>query len=152
MAVEIPLTRGLVALVDAADADWLNQWKWCAINGKRGLFYAYRECNGRGLLMHRLLIGARPGQLVDHHDTNTLNNRRGNLRVANHSLNAANRGPSRRNALGVKGVYKAGNRFIALICVRGRSIRLGSFVTLEDASSAYQLAAAEHFGEFARVA
>lgn len=152
MTVEIPLTRGFVALVDDADAEWLSQWKWCAISGKRGLFYAYRMQNGRGVLMHRLIMGAQLGQLVDHRDTNSLNNQRLNLRIADHSMNAANRGATRKNVLGVKGVYRAGNKFKAMICVRGTIIRLGTFSALEDASAAYQAAAAEHFGEFARAA
>jgi hypothetical protein len=47
MAKEIPLTRGRVAIVDAADYDWLMQWKW----------RARRESHGGGLCsrnFHRL--------------------------------------------------------------------------------------------------
>ena len=39
---KILLTQNQVALVDDQDYDWLNQWKWCAIQG-RYTFYAMRK-------------------------------------------------------------------------------------------------------------
>lgn len=39
---EIPLTKGKVALVDDADFDELNQYKWYASRG-RNTFYACRR-------------------------------------------------------------------------------------------------------------
>ena len=61
---EIQLTQGKVAIVDASDFDWLNQWNWCANKGRRlstGEYpwYTSRTENNRHLLMHRLVVGAR---------------------------------------------------------------------------------------------
>ena len=40
----IPLTQGQVALVDAADYDWIMEWKWCAHwDSSGGRFYAVRS-------------------------------------------------------------------------------------------------------------
>jgi hypothetical protein len=47
-AVEIPLSRGQVALVDAADAPALCRHKWCAMPAQRGTFYAVRSVEGTG--------------------------------------------------------------------------------------------------------
>jgi hypothetical protein len=39
----IPLTQGQFATVDAADYEWIVQWKWCAHWSKEGkCFYASR--------------------------------------------------------------------------------------------------------------
>lgn len=75
----IILTRGQLAVIDDEDYELVSQYKWCAKpswNGKT--YYAY---GGRGKLqMHRLIVGAIKGELVDHLDDDGLNNRRNNLR------------------------------------------------------------------------
>ncbi len=38
----IPLTQGKVTIVDDADFDWLNQWKWYAFKN-RNTWYAGRD-------------------------------------------------------------------------------------------------------------
>jgi hypothetical protein len=40
MPKEIPLTLGKVAVVDAADYEWLSQWKWYARPASHGAAYA----------------------------------------------------------------------------------------------------------------
>lgn len=89
--------------------------------------------------------------IIDHADGDPLNNRLENLRQASRSQNRANSGANRGRTL-PKGVYRSGSRFQAQVRVRGRLIALGSFSTATEASSAYQAAAREHFGEFARAA
>ena len=60
----IPLSKGQVAIVDAADFDWLSQWKWCAMWSERtNSFYAVRSTprvNGKQkmLRMHREIMKA----------------------------------------------------------------------------------------------
>src|SRR5208282_311362 len=97
---EIPLTQGQVALVDIADFEWLNQWKWTAQwSESNQCFYAIRRpgksADGKRhkIWMHRLILGLmlRDEREGDHIKTGkTLDNRRANLRIANHSQNVSN--------------------------------------------------------------
>lgn len=86
MTKAIPLTQGKVALVDDADFDWLNQWKWCAIC-IRGIYYAVRaatknEASPPGnVYMHRFIMGAGMGQATHHLNGDGLDNRRDNIRI-----------------------------------------------------------------------
>lgn len=158
MTVQIPLTRGLVALVDDEDAEWLGRWKWTTTKLRHGHIYAVRrerDASGvtRAIRMHRAILGAPDGALVDHIDRDTLNNTKANLRVCDRSQNGANRKINANSILGVKGVrlVKHG-RYRATIAVRGKRLHLGYFDTVQEASDAYQQAARAHFGIFARLA
>jgi len=80
----IPLTRGKVAIVDASDFDWLNQWKWHTVKtGKhrsdRFYYYAARFSGKKEVRMHHQILNAKAGQEVDHRDGNGLDNRRRNI-------------------------------------------------------------------------
>jgi hypothetical protein len=76
MPNRIPLTQGQVARVDASDHAWLSQWRWrYATNGYAIRTYTDRQGQPRYALMHRVIMQARPGELVDHIDGNRLNNR-----------------------------------------------------------------------------
>lgn len=118
----------------------------------------YAHACGRRLdettYMHRLILGLVPGdgQRVDHRDLNGLNNVRSNLRLCTSSQNLAN-GPRRvDNTSGYRGVGwdRQHRRWVAKIQVRGRTMNLGLFRSPEQAALAYDAAAREHFGEFAR--
>ncbi len=86
------VNRGLCALVDDDDYQWLNQWNWSAISTRRGNGgYAVRNEAGTSILMHRLIVGVTRGQEIDHINGNGLDNRRANLRIASRSTNMLNR-------------------------------------------------------------
>lgn len=158
MAKEIPLTQGQVAIVDDEDYEWLMQWKWYAIYRKNAkLFYAGRTEKGHKsiLLMHRALLKPEPTELVDHVNRNGIDNRRSNLRVCTRSQNAANM-KRKSGSSEYKGVFrtrgrgKPGRKWAAQICVNYKIFNLGRFDTPEEAKAAYDKAALELFGEFAR--
>jgi len=69
---KIPLTQGQFALVDDADFDWLNQWKWTAQKRPTGLWHAARrEGRKRYVYMHRQILGlTEPRIRTDHQDGN----------------------------------------------------------------------------------
>ena len=86
MSKTIPLTQGKVAIVDDADFDWLNQWKWYAIH-RRSIWYAETRdrSTGRCIRMHRLITKVQPDLQVDHRNRDGLDNRRCNLRCCTNS-------------------------------------------------------------------
>lgn len=145
----IPLTQGKVAIVDAEDYDWLSKYKWHA-SKKEYNWYACRNYNRSIVGMHQVIMNAPKGMLVDHIDHNGLNNRRSNLRVCTSSQNHQNRERTRGTSK-YKGVYreKRYRKWCASIHFEGRNYYLGSFSNELDAAKAYDLKAAELFGEFA---
>lgn len=149
MPTEIPLSRGLVTIVDDEDAAWLGRHKWSAQAARGGRFYAIR---GYGILMHRLILQPPEGFHCDHIDNDGLNNQRSNLRLVTRCENAQNARRKSRNSTGYKGVSFDGHRFVAQICANRQPRRLGRFKTAEEAYEAYCRAAAELHGEFARLA
>ena len=154
---EISLTQGKVALVDDADYEWLNQWKWYASSIQSSYscrFYAKRRVR-KGVLeyMHRLILELQrnDNREVDHIDGNGLNNQRSNLRVCTHKQN---RQSSRKRKIGAsryKGVCwnRRRHKWCSYIYVNEKLIHLGYFDSETDAALAYNHAALNHFGKFA---
>jgi AP2 domain len=158
MAKEIKLTQGQAAIVDDEDFEWLNQWEWYAAwRANAQKFYAvrnspYNEGPRRLILMHRFIMDAPKGVLIDHViHSETLNNQRSNLRVATRAQNACNSRLRSDNSSGFKGVswHKAANKWISQISIGGRFVLIGFFDNKEEAARAYDRSAIENFGEFA---
>jgi DNA-binding XRE family transcriptional regulator len=154
--LQIPLTQGKYAIVDAADYDFLMQWKWCARKSK-DKFYASRTAllaNGKTktINMHRVIMGEPEGMPIDHYDGDGLNNTRANLRICTNSQNRQNQQkPYQGKSSRFKGVRRnSKNQFwIAEIGLNKKRIYLGSFDSEIKAAEAYNLAARQYHGEFA---
>jgi hypothetical protein len=153
MAVEIPVSGGLVALVDDEDVELVSQYSWFKRDAGTVVYALTRgpRPERKHIRMHRLIMNAEPGQYVDHKNGNGLDNRRSNLRFATRVENSRNMRVQ--NASGYKGVHRASkliNRcWVASIRVDGRMLYLGAYPTPEEAARAYDAAAVTHFGEFA---
>lgn len=139
-------------VVDARDAHWVIRLRW-SINDQG---YAFSTALKKRL--HRVLVDAPPGSLVDHRDGNTLDNRRDNLRITDKSGNNRNMRNTRRTRRGeFKGVRRtdAKTGFSAQVQIGkrpdGRSLKaIGpSRPTEEEAARDYDRLAIKHFGEFA---
>jgi len=106
--------------------------------------------------IHRLMaisfLSVRSNQDVDHRDGNRQNNLLSNLRVCTHALNTANKKKSKSNTSGFKGVYwhEQQKKWFSSIGHKGKQIYIGMFLSKNDAAKAYDEAAIECFGEFAR--
>lgn len=160
--IEIPLTRGYVALVDAIDVDLLEH-NWYVALKESGYALADHGCfiegKWRTVGMHIVILERilgrvlLPGEECDHRDRHGLNNRRGNLRLASRQENNRNQGLRSDNKSGVRGVYwnKARGKWQVYIHVDGHFIHLGMFSDKADAILARKTSETEYFGEFAPV-
>lgn len=153
MTVTIPLSRGQVAIVDDMDARLAaHSWSAHPCNRGTGGFYAARSERGTTVYMHRVILGAPKGLLVDHINGDGLDNRRANLRLATHSQNLMNRTTT--SSSGFRGVEATGRikrPWVAIINEGPVAIRIGVFETVEEAARAYDREAAARFGEFAKL-
>lgn len=137
-----------VALVD----DWwfepLSRYRWHL--SKKG--YAQRSIRpGKSVMMHTVVAMAPTGLRVDHRNLNKLDNQSHNLRYATDAQNSRNHAGHCDRIGRFKGVsWKApSGKWQAAITIGGKKKYLGIYASDEDAALAYDLAAIEHFGEFA---
>jgi hypothetical protein len=149
---EIPLTRGKVTMVDDADFEWLNQWKWFAHKSPGGHWYAVRaRPNFRKIWMHRLILDTPDGLQTDHRNNDGLDNQRHNIRTCSPSQNQHNQTPHKHKGTSVfKGVSLTKERAWKASIGIGRQTRyLGVFPSEIEAALAYDHIARELFGDFA---
>ena len=148
-------------LYDECDADFVEPYKWTITPG-HSTYYARRnrprDLNGNRqspVSLHRDLMNAPWGLVVDHINGNGLDNRRVNLRLCTRSENMMNRPKTRQNSTGYKGVYKTGdsklNPYSSKIEKNKKVYCLGHFATAEEAAMAYDKKAKELHGEFAKL-
>jgi len=150
----IPLVNSKkYAIVDAEDYYSLSKYTWWAFE-KNGLYKALRLTKELSwkcpIFMHREIINAPKGKLVDHINLNGLDNRKVNLRLATVLQNNRNqRGQNKTSKY--KGVYynRQMKRWIAKIGRNYRNIHLGCFKNELDAAKVYDAAAKKYYGEFA---
>jgi hypothetical protein len=156
----IPLLGGLFATIDEQDYPLVSAYAWHALSRKHTTYAIANTWNGqratqRTIFMHRLILGAKPGESCDHIDCNGLNNIRNNLRLATRSQNGANRrifkGRKFKGVRRIPGGINARKVWQAVIRVRGQLMSCGLYETPEQAAAAYDHAAVRHFGPFARL-
>ena len=147
---EIPLGNGLASMVSDEDYDRVVSDRWSF-----GKPYVKRTFRSDGkfhtLYLHRVILNAPKGMMVDHVNGDKLDNRRENLRLCTSKQNAYNKGLTTSNRSGFKGIHwdAERNRWRARICIDGKEKKLGRFLTAELAHKAYCEAALKYHGEFA---
>jgi hypothetical protein len=150
----ISLTQGKSTLVDFSDMEMLSGFAWRY--SPRGYVMGYSG-GGRGsrnqTYMHRVIMLPDPEQVVDHVNGDPLDNRRANLRLCTYSINNANVGLPVSNTSGFRGVswYMRTGRWRAMISRENYQVGLGYYDNPLDAARAYDAAARELYGEFARL-
>src|SRR5262245_60134172 len=135
---QIPLSQGMVALVDDEDFERLRHRVWSF----HPLGYAVRQSAAgfrpRFVYMHREVLRAPPAWEVDHKNGDGLDNRRDNLRLVEHAQNCRNMRtrPHSSRFRGVSFNGKSG-KWEAAIMADYRKFHLGSFDSEEEAALAY---------------
>lgn len=147
----IELTRGKVAIVDDDDYVIVSRMNWYAKPDSK-TWYAVGRNDRKAITMHRFIINPPEGYEVDHRNGNGLDNRKINLRACLKKHNQRNKTICKNNQSGFKGVFKASSGFkfrAKLVCERIK-FDLGRYESAIDAARAYDKAAIEHFGEYAK--
>lgn len=150
---EIPLRardkslRG-VTLVDAADFDWLNQWRWCI--GGKGYVMRGQRIGSRtvSIRMNRLILGLESGdpRQGDHVNFDKLDHRRSNLRIVTNAQNCQNK----RVRIGTSSKYRGVTwwarmeQWHAQAFLGGKSYHLGYFADEDEAGAVAAAWRAEH--------
>lgn len=121
---------------------------------RTGLFYARVVNEGKVVGIHRLIIGAKKGEIVDHIDGDGLNNKKENLRIVTFSQNRANTRKRKKDCSSrMKGVDVKDGKYRARIFLNGKSVHLGYFPLTPEgermAGKAYDEKAREVFGFYA---
>lgn len=139
------------AIVDESDYLRVSKRTWCL--DSYGYVVSIENLGGgkyQKHSLHREVMNAKEGEIIDHADGDKLNNTKDNLRFATVAENTRNSRPSIRNTTGYKGVSKGkGGKYYASISCNGVGEFLGSYSNARDAAKAYNLRAKELFGEFA---
>jgi hypothetical protein len=158
---EIELLQNKIVLVDDEDYERLKNFKWYYNNhNSSGIGYAFRfvkisPTQRKFLSMHRQILGLPPGSIpmVDHKDGNGLNNCKSNLRICTNQQNQFNSKLRSDNTSGFKGVYYSfkEKKWRSTIKIGKKRMCLGAFSNKIDAAKAYNQAAIEHIGEFAKI-
>lgn len=153
----VELNHGHYALIDAEDLGTITAHRWSARRSKGGKLYATRGdwdgSKNKTEAMHRVILEADSSELVDHKNGDTLDNRRSNLRKCDSARNAHNAVKRSDNTSNFKGVRRhwRTKRWDARIQCRGVRLFLGEFDTPAEAARAYDVAARNLHGSFARL-
>lgn len=151
------LNNGMCAVVDEDDWYRLQEYKnlWQAQQNQGGVWYATRKVtdpqSGERFkqYLHRVVMNAPPGVLVDHIDGDGLNCRKINLRCTTTHHNTHNYAHPTGNPF--RGITRRRGKWIAQITENRRKVFIGSYTLPQDAARAYDREARRIYGEHARL-
>jgi hypothetical protein len=139
----IELIKNYEVIVD--NKDILENRKSWSISKNKNMYYVR---SGK-FYLHRIVVNAKPGEIVDHINGNGLDNRLCNLRIVNRQVNRANsfNGTKSSKFIGVSlKSKKKRNKFASQIKINNKNVHLGYFENEKDAAIAYNIAAKKHYG------
>ena len=133
---------------DLEDYEKIKQYCWLEL--ENGYIVTRDPETKEFLYLHRLVMDASKGEVVDHKEHRLFDNRKEFLRKGTQSQNMMNGSIKASNTSGVTGVYynSKNNTWIAEIMCNGKKIHIGSFKKKEDAAKAREDAEEQYFGEW----
>ena len=148
--MKILLSQNKHAQIDPQDWPLVSKYKWHYATGYARRHNGYKKTP---VPLHRELLRAKKGEIIDHINGDKLDNRRSNLRICTISENAQNSRLPINNLSGYKGVtwHKVKMKWLAQIMKDGKQHFLGYFLNAEDGARAYNEAAMRLHGEFASI-
>lgn len=141
----VPLTMGLETLIDEEDLPLVEPFMWqaskVASTNKRDYIYAASYFGRKSIkqplvYLHRFLMNPKRGQVIDHLNGDTLDNRKSNLRVCTQRENMCNQMFHRSGKL-VGAQRRDNGKFASRIKIDGKYLVLGTFNTEFEAHQAY---------------
>lgn len=155
---EFYLGNGLFAICDWCDFNSVKSFKWnsTSLDSRVQWAWAHDVENGgekrKKVAMHNVIMKPSEGFIVDHINGNGLDNRRSNLRIATrqqNTFNSVHKGGTSK----YKGVAldKESGLWRAYIAKDGKRTWLGRFPDELSAAIAYDKAAKDMFGEYAKL-
>lgn len=143
----VELTQGKIAYVDDEDYQRVIDYGPWVFNRYDG--YAQTSYQGLCVKLHRFIMGHWTLDEYDHRNGYKLDCQKSSLRIATTSQNQQNK----KGRKILKGICwrPRKNKWTATINVDGLNQHLGYFNTDIEAARAYDVAALQHYGEFARL-
>jgi len=148
-------------LIDDKDYNKIKNYRWYIYKKPTETTFYVRSSiyhnKKRGvLLLHRIILEAKKGQIIDHINRNGLDNRKSNLRFCTVSQNSINSKCYKNSTTKIKGVSyfkctqngRTYHYWTARIYINKKAKSLGYFKDSLSAAKAYRDAAIKHYGEF----
>ncbi len=152
----IPIDKqGKFIIVDDDDFPFLSKYKWHNRGGKIPYFCRsvyIKGKNPKSIYVHRMIMKAKKGEVVDHIDGNTFDNRKKNLRLCTGKQNSRNRVRlNKNNTSGFKGVsfFKPTGHWMVQVMFNGKRAYTGFFKEKIEAAKKYNEIALKYYGEYA---
>lgn len=149
----LKLKHGYITTLDSADSLHLSNLVWFVkLERRRVAAVVADDDRGKRVYLHRLILQAEKGQVVDHINGDPLDNRRINLRLCTIPQNVRNSRKQLNRSSQYKGVTWDKNRhlWIAKAMFHYRTHNLGRYATEIEAALAYDQFVRSQFKEFAR--
>ena len=153
----ITASSNFTYIIDDEDYNKVSKLNWFTLDKNSKYKYAAAKNKPidytRNILLHRLVMNAKKGEVVDHINGNVFDNRKNNLRICTRGQNIMNQRLRSNNSSGYKGVYfdKRLRKWCVRIQTNGIRKYFGFFDNLVNAARCYNKNAKRLHGEFAKL-
>lgn len=135
--------------IDIEEIEKCKIHKWSMyITQQKGIYIAKKSKENKSIYLHRYIMRCPSNKVVDHINHDTLDNRKRNMRIITHQQNIMNQKLNKNNTSGHTGVYLYKGKWLSIITVNGKQIRLGYYENKEEAVKARKEAEKKYFGEY----